>query len=383
MSTTPHVLILGAGAAGAAAARSLASRDDVNVTLITRAGEVPYTRMLIKGVAFGPVSPELIRLPLPEIDVISDTAASIDTSAQEVRLDSGRQLAYDALIIATGSMPRALPAGVITPGRATDPRRISMLHSLEDALHIRDLLAGLGRPARVAIYGGGIIAAETASSLHTDGHQVMMIARSGVPGIGAFGTPVAEHIAALHSATVQTRFRRTIQHVDEADSGVAITLDDENTLVADFLLVALGTVPSAPAPWSNGVAVDDHLRAEATHVYAAGGVATHDDATLGTWRIDHWEDAAAQGTHAALAALHDLGFGDDPGAYLPRSPFMAMVYGRMISGVGFIGSSGRRRPDDQEFVVEHETAGTVSGVTGVDAVGTVYQWAPRLHGVSV
>lgn len=48
-----HVLILGSKA-GVAAARALASREDILVTLAVRTGETPYTRMLIKGVAFGP-----------------------------------------------------------------------------------------------------------------------------------------------------------------------------------------------------------------------------------------------------------------------------------------------------------------------------------------
>ena len=209
------------------------------------------------------------------------------------------------------------------------------LHSVEDALGIRKLLTGLGRPARVAIYGGGIIAAETASSLQADGHMVTLVSRSSVPGVGAFGAPVAERLAADHAAKVQARFGRTLQHVNETESGVTITLNDGNPVVADFLLLALGTTPAAPSPWTNGIDVDDHLRAAAEHVYAAGGVATHHDEALGAWRIDHWEDAAAQGTHAAQAALHDLDISDDPGTYLPRSPYMALVYGQMISGVGY------------------------------------------------
>lgn len=383
MTATPHVLILGAGAAGAAAARSLASRDDVRVTLVAQTGETPYTRMLIKGIAFGPTPPEAITLPLPEVEVVADTVLEVNTSAKQVQLASGTQLAYDALIVATGSKPRLLTTDVTRRETASDLLRISTLHSLEDALHIRELRTGLGRPARVAIYGGGIIAAETATSLHADGDEVILIARSQIPGTGAFGAPVAERIAADHAATVQTRFGRTIQHVDEADSGVAITLDKGNPVVADFLLVALGTVPSGPAPWTTGVDVDGHLRAEPAGVFAAGGVARHYDEALGAWRIDHWEDAAAEGGHAAQVALHDLGIGDDPGAYMPRSPYMAMVHGRMISGVGYIGGGNSHREDGDEFVVRHEVGGTVTGVTGIDAVGTVFQWGRRLHGVSV
>lgn len=377
--TTQHVLILGSGAAGAAATRTLASRDDVRVTLVTRTGETPYTRMLIKGIAFGPTPPEMIKLPLPQIEVIADTVLEVDTSAKQVRLTSGAQVSYDALIVATGSMPRSLPADVF--GDDAGQGRVTALHSVEDALGIRKLLTGLGRPARVAIYGGGIIAAETASSLQADGHMVTLVSRSSVPGIGAFGAPVAERLAADHAAKVQTRFGRTLQHVDETESGVAITLDDGDPIVADFLLVALGTTPAAPSPWTNGIDVDDHLRAAADHVYAAGGVATHHDEALGAWRIDHWEDAAAQGAHAAQAALHDLGISDDPGTYLPRSPYMAMVYGQMISGVGYTAGTNTYLEAGEEFIVRHETDGMVVGVTGIDAVGTVYQWGQQLHGV--
>ena len=378
--TTQHVLILGSGAAGAAATRTLASRDDVRVTLVTRTGETPYTRMLIKGIAFGPTPPEMIKLPLPQIEVIADTVLKVDTSAKQAQLTSGAQVSYDALIVATGSMPRSLPADVFG-GDDAGQGRVTALHSVGDALGIRKLLTGLGRPARVAIYGGGIIAAETASSLQADGHMVTLVSRSSVPGVGAFGAPVAERLAADHAAKVQARFGRTLQHVDETESGVTITLNDGNPVVADFLLLALGTTPAAPSPWTNGIDVDDHLRAAADHVYAAGGVATHHDEALDAWRIDHWEDAAAQGAHAAQAALHDLGISDDPGAYLPRSPYMAMVYGQMISGVGYTAGADAHLEAGEEFIVRHETDGIVVGVTGIDAVGTVYQWGQQLHGV--
>lgn len=184
--TPQHVLILGSGAAGAAAARTLASRDDVRVTLVTRTGETPYTRMLIKGIAFGPTPPEMIKLPLPQIEVIADTVLKVDTSAKQVQQTSGAQVSYDALIVATGSMPRSLPADVFG-GDDAGQGRVTALHSVGDALGIRKLLTGLGRPARVAIYGGGIIAAETASSLQADGHMVTLVSRSSIPGVGEIG----------------------------------------------------------------------------------------------------------------------------------------------------------------------------------------------------
>lgn len=380
--TAPHVLILGSGAAGAAAARTLASRDDVRVTLVVRTGEAPITRMAIKGIAFGQTPPEAIKLPLPQVSVVADTVIAVDIAAKKVRLASGAHLTYDVVIVATGSTPRSLNTDVLATAGTTGQGRVGSLHSLEDAVRIRELVTGLGRPAKVAIYGGGIIAAETASSLRADGHTAVLVTRGLVPGIGAFGASVAARLAADHAANVQTRFGRTVRRVADTESGVAITLDDGDVL-ADFLLVALGTTAAAPAPWTTGIVVDDHLRAQGEHVYAAGGVATHCDQRLGTWRLDHWEDATAQGIHAAQAAMHDLGIGDDPGAYLPRSHYMAMVYGQVISGVGYTLAAETSLDSGEEFIVLHETDGVLVGVTGINAVGTVYNWGQRLFGPRV
>lgn len=379
MTSPPQILILGAGAAGTAAARVLAPRDDVRVTLLGPSGETPYSRMLIKGIAFGPASPEAIKLPLPDVPISSDSVVAVATTAREVELASGTRLSYDALVVATGSRARALPVDVVGGLTAATTGRVSALHTLDDARRIREVLTGQGRRARVAIYGGGIIAAEAASILRDEGHSVVLISRSTIPGIGAFGVHVAERMAAEHSSRGTIHVGRTVQRVDVTDAGVVTTLDTASQVVADLLLVALGTTPAAPAPWIDGLDVDDRLRADAPDVYAAGGVATHHDA-LGTWRIDHWQDASAQGAHAAEVALHDLGLGDDPGPYRPRSPFMAMVYGRTIAGVGLTGDGGRLVAGD-EFVVHHERQGTVVGVTGIDAVGTVYRWGQRLHTV--
>ena len=72
--TAHHAVILGAGAAGTAAARALDGQNNIQTTIVGQTDETPYTRMLIKGIAYGPASPELIRLPMPNATFIADTA---------------------------------------------------------------------------------------------------------------------------------------------------------------------------------------------------------------------------------------------------------------------------------------------------------------------
>lgn len=389
MSRTAHrVVVLGAGAAGAFAARALGEAPDgawphgassgVDVTLVARTGETPYNRMLVKAVAHGQLTPELVRMPLPSATVLTDSAQDVDTDARLVRLESGRRLPYDSLVVATGSRPRTLDHTIEGAAHAQRLGLVTTLHSLADAVHVRDSLAARDRPGRVICYGGGVTAAETASALSRDGHHVTLVARSTVPGIRAFGAEAAAVIADDHHAHLAaTRFGRTVSAVHGEEQGVAVHLDDGSALTGDLLVVALGTLPSAPAPWRGAVPVDDRLRARETNVYAAGGVAVHHDG-LGTWRIDHWEDAVAQGAHAAAMVLATLDLAPDPGPYRPRSPFVAQVHGRTVAGAGLTAHAATRRSSSEQLTL-HEHRDTVVGVSGVDAVAAVYRWSPLLH----
>ena len=74
--SSQKVIVLGAGAAGTAAARVLAGSDAVTVTLVGRTDEAPYNRTLVnKGVAVGLLTPE--QAAIPGIDALLDTATEV------------------------------------------------------------------------------------------------------------------------------------------------------------------------------------------------------------------------------------------------------------------------------------------------------------------
>ncbi|WP_298866801.1 NAD(P)/FAD-dependent oxidoreductase [uncultured Microbacterium sp.] len=369
------VLVLGAGAAGTSAARVLAGSDAVTVTLIGRTDETPYNRTLVnKGVAIGLLTPE--QAVIPGVEALGDTVLEVDTDTKTVRFASGRVEDYDALILATGSVPR-LPGDSV---RGASSDRITTLHSLDDAIAVRNLLTGLGRPAQVVISGAGLVAAETATLLRERGHQITLLARTQTPGATVFGDELAQRLATAHQQHLDTAFGRTLTAVRETGDRLELTFDDGTELPADLLIVAHGTTPTAPSPWDGPVAVDDSLRAAAAHVYAAGGVAVHDDPTLGVWRIDHWSDAAAQGEHAARTLLADLGAGEQPGSYQPRAPFTATVHGAMIAGAGLTSDHTSSRTESTDpLVIIQQRDGLPVGVLGLDAAPAVFGWMPKLY----
>lgn len=376
--SVPHIVILGAGAAGTAAARVLAKRADATVTLVGRTDETPYVRMNIKGVAFGPTPAELIQAPLPPVSYVADSVRRVDAPAKLVQLASGATLRFDALIIATGSAPRRL-TGIPGAAEAEAAGQAITLHSLEDATRIRAALQERPARAHVAIYGGGATASETESMLNAAGHGVTLISRSSIPGATAFGPHIAALVAEDHTRRIATYYGRTIDAIERTANGrPRLVLDGGTRVDADLLVVALGTTAQAPSPWGGAVGVDAHLRATTPGVYAAGGVAVHQDDQLASWRVDHWEDSAAQGAHAAATVLSDLGLDEAPGPYRPRSAHIVMVHGKAICGIGYTAPAGRVQ-DGDDLVIVHDVDGVPVGASGIDSIPSVYQWAPRLH----
>lgn len=382
----PTIAIIGAGAAGTSAAKSLHTSDaDIEVELFSRSGERPHNRMLVnKGVAIGLLEPDQAALPETGVKTCADSVRGIDPRTREVRLDSGATRAYDALIVATGSRPRILDEAIIGRDQAVSAGRLTTLHSMQDAVRVRDLLATTG-PARVLMLGGGLVASETASLLTDSGHDVALITRSLVPGANAIGEHAARRLLALHQLQHAAYLGRTPRAIRTHADRITVVLDDSTRAEGDLAILAHGTLPAAPAPWTGpeGIPVDGRLRtlhAPRQHIYAAGGVAVHHYPGHSSYRIDHWDDSTAQGAHAARVLLHDLGLADDPGRYLPVSPFSVRIHGHTLTGAGHpaLGTSTRTVSADPLLTVHH-LGDTPVAITGIDTGRLIHDWIPTLH----
>src|SRR5512137_2606764 len=122
-----HVII-GGGPAGVIAAETLRKTDPAaDVTLVCGEGEVPYARMaipyLLKG-DIGEAGTYIRKDPdyftRSRIALVHGRALGVDTSAHVVAVTGGRRLAYDRLLIATGSRPsRETIPGIDLPGVQT------------------------------------------------------------------------------------------------------------------------------------------------------------------------------------------------------------------------------------------------------------------------
>src|SRR5580658_2351641 len=173
----PGVVIVGAGHAGGVAAATLRQMGYADpITVVGDEPIAPYQRPpLSKAWLKGEADAGALELrpssfyAEQHIELILGVKVSaIDRAAKTVTLPGGKTLAYDKLILATGSRARPLPI----PG--ADLKGVLFLRSAADAELLK---AALGPGKRLAVIGGGYIGLEAAASGRALGAEVTVLER--------------------------------------------------------------------------------------------------------------------------------------------------------------------------------------------------------------
>ena len=199
MNSEQTFVIVGASLAGAKAAETLRTEGfDGRLVLIGAEHERPYERPpLSKDYLRGDVGREQVYVHdegyYAEHDIelrLGRTAVGLDTSIGQVRLDDGKRLRYDRLLLATGAEPRRLSI----PGEALDG--VLYLRSVEDSDALRERL---DRGGSVVVVGAGWIGAEVAASARQRGLDVTMLDPHSVPLERVLGTEVGGIYRDIHT----------------------------------------------------------------------------------------------------------------------------------------------------------------------------------------
>ena len=346
-----HV-ILGAGPAGVIAAETLrkhAPHDEI--VIIGDEPEAPYSRMAIPYLLIGKVGEEGTHLrhgaehfAKLRIQVTRGRSAkSVDVAQRCVLLDDGASLAFDRLLIATGSSPASPPIpGIDGPG-------VHPCWTLKDARAIMDL----AQPgARVLQMGAGFIGCIIMESLATRGVKLSvvemgdrMVPRMMGPSaggmikdwcekkgvavyIGARVEAIDRPTAAPAAAPVAAPglLHRLAQAVGLASAPPApvpaaaaaaptapmsVRLSTGQRLDADLVISATGVKPNigflahSGITCLIGVLTDEHLQTNVPGIYAAGDCAEAFDKVSGSTIVSAIQPNAAE--QARVAALNMVG----------------------------------------------------------------------------
>jgi len=311
-TTTAHqtFAIVGASLAGAKAAETLRDEGfDGRVVLVGAEPELPYERPpLSKEYLRGESDRAQIHVHDPsvyadrEIELrLGERAVSVDPGRRELALDSGERLAYDRLLLSTGSEPRRLTI----PG--SDLAGVHYLRTVDDCDVLRERLEAGGK---LVVVGAGWIGAEVAASARQRGLDVTLIARGSVPLEPVLGPEVGAVYRDLHAENGVEMLMGSGAAAFEGDRAVErVRTIDGRVIDCNIVVAGVGAQPrteladGAGLAVENGILVDGRLQTSAPDIFAAGDVANQLHPCLGRLRVEHWDNALHQGPAAARSML--------------------------------------------------------------------------------
>jgi 3-phenylpropionate/trans-cinnamate dioxygenase ferredoxin reductase component len=368
------IVIIGGGMAGGNAAATLRQEGyRGRLTLISAEPEVPFGRP--------PLSKTYLRSEEQldgwfvkpaswyeenEVERLGPASvASVDATQQTVLLESGAELGYRQLLIATGGRPRRLAVP------SADLPGVHYLRTVADC----DAIKRAARPGlRAVVAGMSFIGSEVAASLTQLGVQVTAVFPGKVPLARVLGPEAGAVIGAFHRANgVELLAGEQVAGFEGSGAVQAAVTASGTRIACDFVVAGIGIDPvvpamtGTPAAQDNGVLVDELCRTTSPDIYAAGDVANHLHPLFGRVRVEHYNNAEKQGGAAARSMLGS----DAPYDYLHS--FWSDQYDHKLEYVGHAATWDefvvRGSLDEGRFIGLYLTAGIVKAAVGVDRGG--------------
>jgi len=288
MSDKPHLVVIGNGMAGCRAVEEILARDPgkFRITIFGAEPRVNYNRIMLSPVLAGEKSFEDIIINDAVwyrdngIELISgDPVAAIDREARTVTAQSGRAVAYDKLLIATGSDPFIIPV----PGK--DLPGVVTFRDLDD---VDKMLVAAELGGDAVVIGGGLLGLEAAHGLSLQGMKVTVIHL--MPTL--MERQLDEAAGWLLKNELEKRGQTILTQADTAevfgDGKVeGVRLKDGTEIPCSIVVMAVGIRPStilakaAGLAVGRGIHVDDHMVTSDADVLAVGECVEHDGNVYG------------------------------------------------------------------------------------------------------
>lgn len=295
------VVIVGGGHAAAQLCASLIEGGfPGSVTLVCEEATLPYHRpplsktyLKTQDAAVQLLRPEATYADAGVQVLLADPAVAIDRDAHRLTLASGKQLDYDALVLATGTRARRLP------DLPDDLQNLIYLRNADDAARLR---AAIAAAPSVTVVGGGFIGLEIAATAGALGRPVTVFESAPRLLARSVSPEASEHVArVLHESGVQLRLSSDLQQVRAEDGRVRNIVVNGEEHPVDLLVAGIGAVPetalaqAAGLECVNGIVVDALMQTSAPGIYAIGDCTSFPYARWGkTLRLESVQNANDQ-----------------------------------------------------------------------------------------
>jgi apoptosis-inducing factor 3 len=301
-------VILGGGAAGAAAVRELRALGFAGrLVMISQEHRTPYDRTLLSKMYLSGQA-DAKQLPLRPENLLNDCAVDflvaeidqVDPESRSIRFkeETIPPLQYDEALVATGGNPKLLPM-------ADSESQPLLLRSVEDA---NRLIVAAEQAETVVLIGASFISLEAASAFRERGLAVTIVSEEHTPLLKQLGPEMGRLLLEKHSQKgVRFLPETKIVSIHKVGSGSSIKLSNNDELRADLVVSGIGIEPATAflkkisRGQDQSLSVDASMRIiGAKHLYAAGDVANFPLPGNGPRvRIEHWRVAQEQARTAA------------------------------------------------------------------------------------
>jgi len=201
------------------------------------------------------------------------TVTGIDTAAQTVTSDKGVKVAYDKLIIATGSNPFMLPL----PG--ADKEGVMAYRTIRDC---EIMLESAKTYKKAIVIGGGLLGLEAARGFLNLGMKVDVVHINDTIMDRQLDRPASKMLqAALEEQGIRFLLAKHSAEIIGDKRVTGLKFKDGTVAEADLIVMAVGIRPNvqlakqAELDCNPGIIVNDYLQTSVPNVYAVGECAMH------------------------------------------------------------------------------------------------------------
>ncbi|HZV55231.1 MAG TPA: FAD-dependent oxidoreductase [Rhodocyclaceae bacterium] len=271
-------IIIGNGPTGLVAAETLRRlQPQAEIALIGDEAEPPYSRMAIPYFLQGNIAIEGTHLRKESdhyakrnIHLVQGRVARVDPGAKHIDFADGKRLAYDKLLIATGSHPiRPDVPGIDLPN-------VHTCWTLDDA---RDIAAKAIPGSRVLQLGAGFIGCIIMEALAARGVKLTVV-EMGDRMVPRMMTEKAGGMIRrwVEKQGVAVHVNAAITAIEAKGNELAVKVSDGTTLAADLVICAAGVRPNigflagSGIDMGRGIRVDNRMQTSVPDIYAAGDV---------------------------------------------------------------------------------------------------------------
>ena len=306
-------VVVGNGIAGITAVETLRTEDDsADIAVVADIPLPLYNRPLLKEFLAGRVSEDKLWMR-PEsfyrdqmVHFISGRVIDIEVDQHTIHLQSGEQIGYHCLLLATGARARQLAC----PG--ANLVGVTTLRTVDD---YKKVLNYLRYVRRVAVIGSGPLAVESVEVFSQKGYQVTHILRHSTLWPEVLDKTASDLILQQEWRDgVDIHIEEDISEIIGRSGHVTGIMTTKGTFIpCDMVLVAIGITSEMDylqgrgIDFRRGIKVDESMRTNAPDIYAAGDVAEITNTASGQADvIGHWYPALQQGRAAAYSMLDIL-----------------------------------------------------------------------------